>query len=869
VGVARQRPVVDRRARWSPPRRHPSASPHRVMTSIPKSLVPAVAALAVVLLLLAGWAGLSAARELASADAQVQHTREVELALERLLSGMRDAETGQRGFLIVGDERYLEPYTQALPLVTASLQRVSQLTVDNPQQQALLPTLREVIEGRLALLDEGIQLRRQSERGGLDIVTGGRGKQLMDRIRDIVARMQAVEATLLAARQADVVRAHRLQNLAYLTTVLVAIGLIAAMVYVARREARQVRRSEARLAVIFSSIGDAVIATDGQGAVERMNGVAEQLTGWPLDQARGQPLDTIFNIVNEDTRQTVESPVGKVIRVGGIVGLANHTLLIARDGSERPIEDSAAPIGTDPRGSGGIVLVFRDATATRDLERARLQSERRFRDIADAMPQIVYVCNQAGAVEYVNRRWYEYTGQDVSSALDFDRFIHPDDRAPLARAWRQALEQQAPLETQFRLCNAAGVTRWFLTRAVPLRDLDSQAVSWYGTSTDIDELVLARQSLDAADRNKDEFLATLAHELRNPLAPIRNAAQLLRNDVAEAAMRVWASDVIERQVRTMGALLDDLLEVSRISRGTLVLQPQWVALTSVLDAAIEQTRPVIDSRRHELTVHLDDLNLSLEADPLRLTQIVGNLLNNAAKYTDPGGRIDVRVARRGDTVLIEVRDTGIGLSHDDLERVFDMFTQVSAGGEHASGGVGIGLALVKGLVELHHGTVSAHSDGPGRGCTFRVVLPQGRPRQDTGDALPADDGAADARRLRVLVADDNRDGALTMQGLLQSAGHTVEVAFDGESAVTLASRFKPDVALLDLGMPRLDGYAVARRLRDAADGQPVLLLAITGWGQADDRQRAIDAGFDEHLVKPVDPALVLQRLAARAQLSGP
>jgi PAS domain S-box-containing protein len=839
------------------------------MTSIPKSLVPAVAAIAVVLLLVAGWAGLSAARELASADEQVQHTREVELALERLLSGMRDAETGQRGFLIVGDERYLDPYTQALPLVSASMQRVRTLTANDPQQQVLLPALQELIDGRLALLDEGIKLRRQSERGGLDIVTGGRGKQLMDRIRDTVGQMQAVEATRLASRQAGVARAHRLQDLAYLTTVVVAIALIAVMLYVAQREARQLRRSEARLAVIFSSIGDAVIATDGRGAVERMNGVAEQLTGWPLDHARGRPLDTIFNIVNEDTRATVESPVSKVIRVGGIVGLANHTLLIARDGSERPIEDSAAPIGSDPRGSGGIVLVFRDATATRDLERARHQSERRFRQIADAMPQIVYVCDQSGAIEYVNRRWYEYTGQDPSAARDFDRFIHADDRAPLARAWRQALEQQTPLEMQFRLCNAAGDTRWFLTRAVPLRDLEDEAVSWYGTSTDIDELVLARQSLDAADRNKDEFLATLAHELRNPLAPIRNAAQLLRHDVAEGRTRVWAADVIERQVRTMGALLDDLLEVSRISRGTLVLQPQWVALTSVLDAAIEQTRPVIDSRRHDLSVHIDDLNLSLEADPLRLTQIVGNLLNNAAKYTDPGGRIDVHVARRGDKVSIEVRDTGIGLSPDDLERVFDMFTQVSAGGEHASGGVGIGLALVKGLVELHHGTVSAHSDGPGRGCTFRVVLPQGQPPQDARNAVPTDEGTAPAHRLRVLVADDNRDGALTMQGLLQSAGHTVEVAFDGESAVTVASRFKPDVALLDLGMPRLDGYAAARRLREAADGRSVLLLAITGWGQADDRQRAIDAGFDDHLVKPVDPAVVLQRLAARAQFNDP
>jgi PAS domain S-box-containing protein len=831
------------------------------MTSIPKSLVPAVAAIAVALLLLAGWVGLSAAKELASADAQVQHTREVELALERLLSGMRDAETGQRGFLIVGDERYLEPYTQALPLVSASMQRVRTLTADNAQQQALVPTLQELIDGRLGLLDEGIRLRRQSERGGLDIVTGGRGKQLMDRIRDIVAQMQAVEGTLLASRQAGVVRAHRLQNLAYLTTVLVAIGLIAAMLYVARREARQLRRSEARLAVIFSSIGDAVIATDGDGGVERMNGVAEQLTGWPLAEAKGRPLDSVFNIVNEDTRQTVESPVSKVIRVGGIVGLANHTLLIARDGSERPIEDSAAPIGADPRGSGGIVLVFRDATAVRELERARQLSERRFRQIADAMPQIVYVCDEGGAVEYVNLRWFEYTGQSTPDAQDFDLFIHPDDRAPLGSAWRSALAQQSPLEAQFRLRDASGAYRWFLTRATPLRNLDTDAVHWYGTSTDIDELVLARQSLDAADRNKDEFLATLAHELRNPLAPIRNAALLLRNDIAEGRTRVWAADVIERQVRTMGALLDDLLEVSRISRGTLVLQPQWVALASVLDAAIEQARPLIDGRRHELSVHLDDLNLSLEADPLRLTQIVGNLLNNAAKYTDPGGRIDVHVERRGDAVSIEVRDTGIGLSRDDLERVFDMFTQVSAGGEHASGGVGIGLALVKGLVELHHGTVSAHSDGPGQGCSFRVVLPQGRPLRGADGQAPAAQEGTPQRRLRVLIADDNKDGAITMQGLLESVGHTVQVAFDGETAVEVASRFEPDVALLDLGMPRLDGYAVARRLRDGADGRPVLLLAITGWGQVNDRRRAIDAGFDDHLVKPVDPAVLLQRLA--------
>jgi PAS domain S-box-containing protein len=371
---------------------------------------------------------------------------------------------------------------------------------------------------------------------------------------------------------------------------------------------------------------------------------------------------------------------------------------------------------------------------------------------------------------------------------------------------------------------------------------------------DVTDRKRAEDALRAADRRKDEFLATLAHELRNPLAPIRHAAQISRTPHATEAQVKWSQEVIDRQVGHMARLLDDLLEVSRITRGMLELRKERIVLRDVVAAAVETVRPLIEARGHHLTLDLPAASTHIDADPVRLSQIFSNLLTNAAKYTNAGGRICV-VARAGqDKVTIEVRDNGMGISPEQLPRMFEMFSQATSAIERSEGGLGIGLALVRGLVVLHGGTIEAHSRGLGKGSEFVLTFPlapvePGR----ASDAVRAEVVGNDRRTgLRVLVADDNRDTADSSALLLQISGHDVRTAYSGAEALRLAAEFMPQVALLDIGMPGMNGYEVAREIRGAGWGERMMLVAISGWGQADDKRLAEAAGFDHHLAKPVD-----------------
>jgi two-component system, sensor histidine kinase len=371
-------------------------------------------------------------------------------------------------------------------------------------------------------------------------------------------------------------------------------------------------------------------------------------------------------------------------------------------------------------------------------------------------------------------------------------------------------------------------------------------------------------ALNEANRRKDEFLATLAHELRNPLAPIRNAVRILELPNADERQRRWGREVIARQVHHMALLLDDLLDVSRITRGQLELKRDYVELASVIEVAVETARPLLETKRHTLTIHSPSEPLQLEADPLRLSQVLANLLTNAAKYTDPGGRIELSASVKGEELRLAVKDNGIGLSPETIPRLFAMFSQVGSAIDRAEGGLGIGLALVKGLVSLHRGTVEARSDGLGRGSEFIVRLPASIVVSARGTGASVPRGPELLRSLgKVLIADDNRDAAETLAAVLRFSGHEVMTAFSGTEALEIAMREHPQALLLDIGMPGLNGYEVARRIRLEAWGRRALLVALTGWGQHDDKQRAMVAGFDEHLTKPVDPAMLGRLLAAR------
>ena len=419
--------------------------------------------------------------------------------------------------------------------------------------------------------------------------------------------------------------------------------------------------------------------------------------------------------------------------------------------------------------------------------------------------------------------------------------------------------------------------------------------------TEIAERARVELALKEADRNKDEFLAMLAHELRNPLAPIYNAVQLMRRKRFDDPQLAWSRDVIERQVAHLSRLVDDLLDVSRITRGKINLTKESLDVNSLIARAVETTHPLIAERAHDLVVEVPDEPVRVLGDPTRLTQALGNVLSNAAKYTDRGGRIAIAVRLDGAEVAIRVRDTGEGIPADLLPVIFNLFTQLDRTSGHAQGGLGIGLALVRRLVEMHGGSVTAHSDGVGKGSEFVIRLPvqvetevpvdgasvEHRPvsaaRLPTGEPVPVLNGfqssslgpsveVGDPVKRRILLADDNSDALESLATLLELGGHEVVTASNGALALECAERHRPEVVLLDIGMPMLDGYEVARRIRVQPWGQKITLVALTGWGQDSDRRRSREAGFDSHLVKPLDMdklTELLEKLPPSPQAAAP
>jgi len=462
-------------------------------------------------------------------------------------------------------------------------------------------------------------------------------------------------------------------------------------------------------------------------------------------------------------------------------------------------------------------------------------------------------CNDAFARMYGYERGSELTGIGVGVLL-------PEaDAAAVAHVRRV-------IESGYRVVDAEseerardGSTVWISNNieGVPERGLLHRI---WGTQRDITDRRRTEKALLEADRRKDEFLATLAHELRNPLNPLRSAVEVLRRVAGNDPQLRWSQSVIQRQVAHLGRLVDDLLDVGRITGGKFELRRAPVALDDVLATAVESVHATVEEHRQLLEIRRGDGPVTVDADAVRLAQVFGNLLDNASKYSSPGGRIEVRVTRADGDVVVEVRDEGIGIGADQLPRVFDWFYQGDRPVDRAPGGLGVGLALVKRLVEMHGGAITARSDGAGRGCAFAVRLPAiEAPAQAAGLAPRADVAAPviEPRVRRVLVADDNRDSADAMAVLLRLDGHEVETAYDGHEAVRTADAFQPDVLVLDLGLPGIDGCEVARRVRERPWGKEALLVAATGWGQPEDRRRTEDTGFHAHLVKPVDPDVLL------------
>jgi PAS domain S-box-containing protein len=440
--------------------------------------------------------------------------------------------------------------------------------------------------------------------------------------------------------------------------------------------------------------------------------------------------------------------------------------------------------------------------------------------------------------------------------------VHPEDLAEVEAALAASCEAHSLRSQEYRIIRAdTGAIRWLRVLGRYLYDESGAAVRYVGVCFDDTDRKAAELALREADRRKDVFLATLAHELRNPLAPIRNAAQILGSENLQSNQVQWAQGVIQRQVKHMAWLLDDLLDVARITQGKLQLKKELLTLNSVVDTAVEAVRPLLDSKAQHFTATLPSTPVTLLADPLRFPQVLSNLLTNAAKYTDAGGHITLGGEVRDGELWLSVKDTGIGLPADALESIFEMFSQIEGGATRAEGGLGIGLALVKGILGLHGGTVEARSAGIGRGSEFIVRVPTARAE---AHELPIPDTPAPARRgRRILLADDNQDAADTLAMILEMAGHEVRVVHEGRAALSSAQTFRPDTALLDIGMPQVSGYEVAEALRREPWGKDILMIATTGWGQESDRQRSIKAGFDRHLTKPIDPDELIALLSGQ------
>ncbi len=545
----------------------------------------------------------------------------------------------------------------------------------------------------------------------------------------------------------------------------------------------------------------------------------------------------------------------------------HEDVFIRRDGSLFPVACTSAPIVSDGA-AAGVVVVFRDITRQKQAEAELRESERRYRALADSMPQIVWAARPDGHLDYFNRRWYEFSGFPEGESGDgsWVPILHPDDVERCLEAWGAAVRSGETYQIEYRFKDrVSGGYRWQLGRALPVRDDAGNVVRWFGTCTDIDDQKRLEEGLREANAAKDQFLLMLAHELRNPLAPLLSSLYVLGQDDKTRRVHGQSLGRMERQVRRLNRMVEDMLEASRVVHGRVRLRPERLDLARLVRTVVEDRRPLLEQAGVVLTLTAPVTPVWVKGDADRLAQVLDNLLDNEAKFVDRGGRAAVRLTADADAgwAVLTVSDSGIGIAPEVLGRLFDVFAQADQGLERTRGGLGLGLAVVKGMIEQHGGTVAVASAGLGRGAEFTIRLPlePEPPALSPGPEATRQQGGV---RSRVLVIEDNHDAAESLRMLLEILGHEVRVAFTGMEGVNQALEWAPDVVLSDIGLPELDGYEVARRLRREPRFESVLFVALTGYNAEDDRRRSREAGFDHHLAKPADVRELQRVLTARA-----
>jgi len=621
----------------------------------------------------------------------------------------------------------------------------------------------------------------------------------------------------------------------------------------ARQRERAARDSETSGTAQRGLLEAALVSVDaGVHSWNPMTGEAQwdarmrSLFGFASDHPASH--EALIARVHPDDRARVEAAVARATTADGPSRYSVEYRILRADGETRWISSTGFAVFDGDR-LVRVVGTGRDVTERRRVEAALRDSEQRFATLAEGSPVLLWVNGPDGG-EFVNRAFLEFAGVDSDQDVrgyDWSRYVHPEDRDEYVSAYRRAFAAQTRFTAEFRFRRHDGEYRWMRSDATPRFGDDGEFQGHVGATVDITERRNAEDALRVADRQKDEFLAMLAHELRNPLAPIRNASEVLALRYAGDPEAVVPIAMLRRQSEHLARLLDDLLDVTRIAQGRVALKQQPLEVGTVVGQAIETVRPLAEAKSQLLRLERDETPLYVSGDRTRLVQTVTNVLQNSVKFTQAGGEIVVAVRDAGPDLEMTVRDNGAGIRPELVPRVFELFVQSERTPDRSQGGLGIGLSVVKRLVEMHGGAVTLASGGEGRGTTVTIRLP----RIDAPPILAKSPAAVTAAR-RVLVVDDSTDAADSLAMLLVLEGHEVSTAYSAAAALETAERVQPEIAFIDIGLPQMDGYEVARRLRASDRCRAIRLVALTGYGQPGDRAEARRAGFDHHLVKPAD-----------------